>query len=124
MKGGAGNIKKNILTAISYMIPLVVAAGLCMALGQVVDSDVRNSSAGLGYYLYKAGGYGMNLVVPVITASKLAMTPFKVILRFTSISIRSFLFRRNADFTGRRPDDAAVPYMMKLFAAAFTGGKT
>ena len=68
MKGGAGNIKKNILTAISYMIPLVVAAGLCMALGQVVDSDVRNSSAGLGYYLYKAGGYGMNLVVPVITA--------------------------------------------------------
>ena len=49
MKGKVGNIKKHILTAISYMIPLVVAAGLCMALGQVVDSDVRNSTAGLGY---------------------------------------------------------------------------
>ena len=30
-------IKKHILTGISYMIPLVVAAGLCMALGQVID---------------------------------------------------------------------------------------
>ncbi|MCI8566814.1 MAG: PTS fructose transporter subunit IIC [Lachnospiraceae bacterium] len=68
MKGKFGNIKKHILTAISYMIPLVVAAGLCMALGQVVDSDVRNSTAGLGYYLYKVGQYGMSMVVPVITA--------------------------------------------------------
>jgi len=33
-KQGAGaEIKKHILTAIGYMIPLVVAAGLCMALG-------------------------------------------------------------------------------------------
>lgn len=62
------NVKKTILTAISYMIPLVVAAGLCMALGQVVDSDVRNSTSGLGYYLFMAGKYGMNLVVPVIAA--------------------------------------------------------
>lgn len=68
MKGKAGNIKKHILTAISYMIPLVVAAGLCMALGQIVDSDVRNSTSGLGYYLFMVGKYGMNLVVPVITA--------------------------------------------------------
>lgn len=68
MKGKVGTIKKHILTAISYMIPLVVAAGLCMALGQVIDSDVRNSTAGLGYYLYMVGKYGMNMVVPVITA--------------------------------------------------------
>ena len=61
-------IKKHILTGIGYMIPLVVAAGLSMALGQVIDSDVRNSVTGLGYFLYKMGQYGMNLVVPVITA--------------------------------------------------------
>lgn len=29
-------IKKHVLTAIGYMIPLVVAAGLCMALGQLL----------------------------------------------------------------------------------------
>ena len=61
-------IMKHILTAIGYMIPLVVAAGLCMALGQVIDSDVRNSTSGLGYYLYMAGSCGMQCVVPVITA--------------------------------------------------------
>ncbi|GLC83409.1 PTS fructose transporter subunit IIC [Lacrimispora brassicae] len=61
-------IKKHILTAIGYMIPLVVAAGLCMALGQFIDGDVRNSTSGIGYFLYKAGGFGMSAVVPVITA--------------------------------------------------------
>jgi len=68
-KQGAGaEIKKHILTAIGYMIPLVVAAGLCMALGQFIDSDVRNSASGIGWYLFKAGGFGMSAVVPVITA--------------------------------------------------------
>lgn len=68
-KQGAGSqIKRHILTAIGYMIPLVVAAGLCMALGQFIDSDVRNSTSGIGYYLFKAGGFGMSAVVPVITA--------------------------------------------------------
>lgn len=61
-------IKKHVLTAIGYMIPLVVAAGLCMALGQFIDGDVRNSTSGIGWYLYKAGGFGMSAVVPVITA--------------------------------------------------------
>ena len=42
-------IKKHILTAIGYMIPLVVAAGLSMALGQFIDGDVRNSTSGIGY---------------------------------------------------------------------------
>lgn len=64
----ASKIKKHILTAIGYMIPLVVAAGLCMALGQIVDSDVRNSTTGIGYFLYQAGNFGMSAVVPVITA--------------------------------------------------------
>ena len=61
-------IKKHVLTAIGYMIPLVVAAGLCMALGQFIDGDVRNSTSGIGWDLYKAGGFGMSAVVPVITA--------------------------------------------------------
>lgn len=60
--------KKHILTAISYMIPLVVAAGLCMALGQVIDGDVRNHTEGLGWILYQMGNTGMGYVVPVICA--------------------------------------------------------
>lgn len=67
-KGIGSQIKKHILTAIGYMIPLVVAAGLCMALGQFIDGDVRNSTSGIGWYLFKAGGFGMAAVVPVITA--------------------------------------------------------
>ncbi len=68
MKLNGTAIKKHILTGIGYMIPLVVAAGLCMALGQVIDSDVRNSVTGLGYWLYQCGNFGMSMVVPVITA--------------------------------------------------------
>lgn len=61
-------IKKHVMTAIGYMIPLVVAAGLSMALGQVIDPNVRQATEGLGFYLYSIGGFGMNLVVPVIAA--------------------------------------------------------
>ncbi|MDY6282056.1 MAG: PTS fructose transporter subunit IIC [Erysipelotrichaceae bacterium] len=61
-------IKRHVMTGISYMIPLVVAAGLCSALGQVIDPNVREATTGIGFYLYSMGSFGMNLVVPVISA--------------------------------------------------------
>lgn len=62
-------IKKHVLTGISYMLPLVVGAGICMALGQLVGgSSVREMTSGIGYWLYKSGSLGMSLVVPVICA--------------------------------------------------------
>lgn len=35
MKKAGVVIKKHLLTGISYMIPLIVAAGICIALGQI-----------------------------------------------------------------------------------------
>ena len=50
------------------MIPLVVAAGLCMALGQFIDGDVRNSTPGIIGICIKQAGFEMSAVVLVITA--------------------------------------------------------
>ena len=64
-----GEIKKHVLTGISYMIPLVVAAGLCMALGNVFGgTEVANAKTGFAYWLYECGSLGMTMVVPFITA--------------------------------------------------------
>ena len=68
-------IKKHVLTAIGYMIPLVVAAGLCMALGQFIDSDVRNSTSGIGYYLYKAWCRSLPQVLPIQLPTVQALRP-------------------------------------------------
>lgn len=83
------------MTAIGYMIPLVVAAGLSMAIGQVIDPNVRQATEGLGFYLYSIGGFGMNLVVPVITAGtaysicgRLGIAP-GIIMGFVCTSIKS-----------------------------------
>ena len=88
-------IKKHVMTAIGYMIPLVVAAGLSMAIGQVIDPNVRQATEGLGFYLYSIGGFGMNLVVPVITAGtaysicgRLGIAP-GIIMGFVCTSIKS-----------------------------------
>lgn len=88
-------IKKHVMTAIGYMIPLVVAAGLSMALGQVIDPNVRQATEGLGFYLYSIGGFGMNLVVPVIAAGtaysicgRLGIAP-GIIMGFVCTSIKS-----------------------------------
>ena len=37
-------IKKHLLTGISWMIPLIVAAGICIALGQVLGLSLIHIS--------------------------------------------------------------------------------
>lgn len=64
------NIKKHLLTGISYMIPLIVAAGICIALGQVLGGiHVSKAIGTIPYYLNEIGGWGMGLVVPLICAA-------------------------------------------------------
>lgn len=70
MKSIGLTIKKHLLTGISYMIPLIVAAGLCIAFGQIFGgSDVANHEGTIPFYLNQIGGWGMALVVPLFTAA-------------------------------------------------------
>ncbi len=63
-------IKKHVFTGISFMIPLVVGAGLCLALSFVIGgTDVKTLEGTLPFYLYKVGSLGMTFVVPIITAA-------------------------------------------------------
>ncbi len=63
-------IKGHLLTGISWMIPLIVAAGICIALGQVIGGpDVGKQTGTLGWMLNQIGGWGMGLIVPLISAA-------------------------------------------------------
>jgi len=62
-------VKKNLLTGVSYMIPLVVASGLCMAIAKVLGGPLVGDAEGtIPWYINSIGGIGMNLVVPMICA--------------------------------------------------------
>jgi PTS system, fructose subfamily, IIC component len=65
-----GKLKAHILTGISYMIPLVVASGLTMAIGRALaGSSVNNlGTTGFAYWLYTTGQLGMSLMVPILCA--------------------------------------------------------
>ncbi|WP_313184720.1 PTS fructose transporter subunit IIC [Lacrimispora sp.] len=63
-------IKKHIMTGISFMIPIVVGAGLCMALGTAIGgTKVSEAEGTLIWFIWKTGKIGMSFVVPVITAA-------------------------------------------------------
>lgn len=63
-------IKGHLLTGISWMIPLIVAAGICIALGQVIGGpDVGKQTGTLAWMLNQIGGWGMGLIVPLISAA-------------------------------------------------------
>lgn len=63
-------LKQHIMTGISYFIPLVVGAGLTMAIGRAMAGQaVANlGESGLGYWLYQTGSLGMQLMVPMLCA--------------------------------------------------------
>lgn len=60
-------IKKHLLTGISFMLPLVVATGLCIAIGQIIPRFGIETK--ISEVLVNLGVYGMNLLVPVFCAS-------------------------------------------------------
>lgn len=52
------------------MIPLIVAAGICIALGQVIGGpDVGKHPGTIAWMLNQMGGWGMGLIVPLISAA-------------------------------------------------------
>ena len=52
------------------MIPLIVAAGICIALGQVLGgTDVGEKTGTILWMLNQIGGWGMGLIVPLISAA-------------------------------------------------------
>ena len=63
-------IKKHVITGISFMIPIVVGAGLCAALGTAIGgTKVSEAEGTLLWYIWRTGKIGMGFVVPVITAA-------------------------------------------------------
>lgn len=66
------NIKMHMMTGISYMIPVVVVGGLCMALGKAFGGwDIGSNEAMIGsipYWINTLGSTAMKFVVPVLTA--------------------------------------------------------
>ena len=69
-------IKGHLLTGISWMIPLIVAAGICIALGQVIGGpDVGKHPGTIAWMLNQIGGWGMGLIVPLIAACLLYTSP-------------------------------------------------
>ena len=63
------DIRKHLLTGVSYMIPLVVAGGILIALSFLVGGykgfEVAGSPAD---YLMKIGGGAMSFIIPVLAA--------------------------------------------------------
>ena len=64
MKKALSEIKKHLLTAISYMLPLVVASGLLIAIGNLLGGETVTSLNGMTIpsALTTLGGLGMGLL--------------------------------------------------------------
>ena len=64
-------IKRHLMTGISFMVPVVVGAGLCQALGVVLGGvNIAEQTGTFIYYIYKAGNLAMGtMIVPVIAAA-------------------------------------------------------
>lgn len=70
MKQQLTTIKKHVMTGISFMIPLVVGAGLCMAISIIIGGpNVADAEGTFAYTINKISKLGMGMVVPVITAA-------------------------------------------------------
>lgn len=63
-------LKQHILTGISYFIPLVVGAGITMAIGRALagQSVANLGDSGIGYWMWQTGNLGMQLMVPMLSA--------------------------------------------------------
>ena len=71
MKKALSEIKKHVMTGISFMIPIVVAGGILQAIGVAIYGTGISQMEGetLMWYVWKCGNLGMSLVVPVICAA-------------------------------------------------------
>jgi PTS system fructose-specific IIC component len=62
-------VKKHLLTGVSYMIPVVVTGGICMAIAKVFGGAYVASCKGtIPYVINQIGTAAMLFVIPVLTA--------------------------------------------------------
>lgn len=89
------------------MIPLIVAAGICIALGQILGgTNVGEKTGTIPWMLNQIGGWGMGLIVPLISAAiaySIADRP-----GFAPGLIVGFVWRRNS-YRFYRRDAGRVP---------------
>ncbi|WP_017184880.1 PTS fructose transporter subunit IIC [Alkalibacillus haloalkaliphilus] len=57
---------KHLMNGVSFMIPLVVAGGLLIALSFVFGIDAAENEGSLAYYLMETGGAAFSLMVPIL----------------------------------------------------------
>ncbi|WP_440895106.1 PTS fructose transporter subunit IIC [Amphibacillus sp. Q70] len=63
------NIKQHIMTGISYMVPIVVAGGICMAIARIFGGAfVGDAIDTVPWMINSIGQAAMGFVVPVLTA--------------------------------------------------------
>lgn len=71
MKMNFKEIKRHVMTGISFMVPVVVGAGLCQALGVILGGpNIADQTGTFIYFIYKAGNMAMGtMIIPVIAAA-------------------------------------------------------
>ena len=70
MKFKITTVKKHVMTGVSFMIPLVVGSGLCMALGVILGGpNIKEVEGSFLNFVYSVGSRGLGIVVPVICAA-------------------------------------------------------
>ena len=70
MKFNLTTVKKHVMTGVSFMIPLVVGSGLCMAIGVILGGpNIKDVEGTFLNFVYSVGSRGLGVVVPVICAA-------------------------------------------------------
>lgn len=72
MRGVGSTIKKHVMTSISYLIPLVIAAGIMLAIGNILGgnnvADISNAELNIADICTTVGAYGIGMIPMVISA--------------------------------------------------------
>jgi len=70
MKSYMTTLKKHVMTGVSFMIPLVVGSGLCMAISVIFGGpNIKDAEGTFLKFVNSVGSRGLGLVVPVICAA-------------------------------------------------------
>lgn len=63
-------LQMHLMTGVSYMVPVIVAGGLCIGIARILGGyDVANMEGTIGYYINQIGQASMNFIVPVLAAA-------------------------------------------------------
>lgn len=64
------SIRTSLMTGVSYMVPVIVAGGLCIGIARILGGyDVGNAEGTIGYMINQIGNASMSFIVPVLAAA-------------------------------------------------------